>query len=78
MAKAIKPFTLEIKPSCKDMQIGYNGSIAPLKDRTDYDVLMDEAMRSGSPTLLGVFVSLPTEQEWLDYKGAKYMEQNPE
>lgn len=71
-------FKIEIKSEFKDMQIGYNGSIAKLEDRDDHDDLMDIALNSQDPTLLKVFKTVPTADQWLSYKGAKFIEQNPE
>lgn len=71
------PFIIEISDDCKGHQIGYNGSIVPLKDRTDYDELMDIALNSQDPSLLKVFKNLPTTEQWLEYKGAQFVEQNP-
>lgn len=71
------PFAIEINDSYKSLQIGYNGSITPLKDRTDYDELMDIALNSQDPSLLKVFKNVPTKEQWLEYKGAQFVEQNP-
>lgn len=79
MAKATTvDFTVEIKSEFNDLQIGYNGSIAKLKDRADHDDLMEIALNSQDPSLLKVFVKVPTAEEWIAYKGAKFIEQNPE
>lgn len=71
------PFFIEINESCKSIQIGYNGSIEPLKDRSDYDELMDIALNSQDPSILKLFKNIPTTEQWLEYKGAQFVEQNP-
>lgn len=78
MAKASNPapFVIEIADNALDTRIGYNGSVAMLKDRNDYDKLMEIALLSNDPSLLAVFKAMPSETEWADYKAAQFNAEN--
>lgn len=77
MAKSAAPkFQVSIKSKYEDHIVGFNNSAAPLGQRNDLDKLMQIALDSQSPSLLKLFSKIPTEQEWLDYKGEKFIEQD--
>ena len=70
-------FVVVVKEQYQDKVFGFNGSIKPLNERTDHFELLEQAMISQSPMLLGVFETIPTQEQFDDLKADIYLQNNP-